>query len=360
MSYIHLRTLQVCWRVYGPSKVFFSMLIVDTLLRCFHAATLGLDRIFYPGYRQVEVKRPIFIIGHPRSGTTFLHHLLTQTEEAASYPCWHILFPAITGRALVGPLIRQLIRKGKTEVMPEWTGHAMALDKVEEEEMLFLHNNDTQFIPAGILGFDDQEYPELRFHDQQPRERRFQSMRFLHGLFQRQIYTTGKDQIIAQTHFSTHRLKTMLEFYQDAKFIYILRDPHHVVPSFLSLLHNSIEFRWGLAPIKPEVLHRYNKRRYQAMIDLYRYFHDLRKKGEIPTDRVMVLHYEQLRDDLEATFTRIVEFTGIQVSAQLREKVTARAATQQQYQRRHTVKDLAEFGLSHEQIDQDFAFLNEK
>ncbi len=359
MIRIHFRTLQVCWKIYGPGKVFFSLLIGDTLLRCFHAATLLLDRIFFPGYRHVEVKRPVFIIGHPRSGTTFLHHLLTGTNEAAAFPCWHILFPALTGRALVGPLIRQLIRKGKTEVMPEWTGHAIDLDKVEEEEMLFLHNDDTQFVPAGMLGFDDREYPELRLHDQQPRERRFRSMRFLHGLFQRQIYSTGKGQIIAQTHFSTHRLKTMLEFYPDAKFIYILRDPHHVVPSFLSLLHNSIQFRWGLDKIPQEVLQRYNQRRYQAMIDLYRYFHDLRKRGEAPADRVMVLPYEQLRNDMEATFTRIVAFTGIQVSAQLREKVAARAAAQQQYQRRHTVKDLAEFGLSHEQIDKDFAFLQE-
>lgn len=359
MIRLHLRTLLVVWKVYGPGKVFLAQLFGETVLRLFIATTLWLDRIFFAGYQRVEVKRPVFIIGHPRSGTTFLHHLLTQSDEAAAFPCWHILFPSLTGRALLGPLIRRLIRQGKTEVMPEWTGHAMALDKVEEEEMLFIHNNDTQFVAAGLLGFDEREYPELRLHDQQPRPRRFGSMRFLHGLFQRQIYSTGKQRIIAQTHFSTHRLKTMLEFYPDAKFIYILRDPHHVVPSFLSLLHNSIDFRWGLAPIRKEILQRYNQRRYQAMIDLYRYFHDLRRTGEVTSDRVMVLPYDQLRTDLVGAFARIVEFTGIQVSETQLKEVAERAASQQRYQRRHTVKELAEFGLSHEQIDKDFAFLQE-
>ncbi|MBA3014698.1 MAG: sulfotransferase [Proteobacteria bacterium] len=357
MFVIYFRTVLVSWKIYGPGKVFFSVLLGEPLLRCFHAATLWLDRIFFPGYLRMEVKRPVFIIGHPRSGTTFLHHLLTKCDQAAAFPCWHILFPALTGRVLVGPLIRRLINSGKAEVMPEWTGHAMALDKVEEEEMLFLHNFDTQFVTAGLLGFDEREYPELHFHDLQPQQRRFRSMRFLNGLFQRQIHSTGKSQIIAQTHFSTHRLKTMLEFYPDAKFIYIIRNPHHVVPSFLSLLHNSIEFRWGLSKIPKTMLDRYNQRRYQAIIDLYTYFHDLQTQGEIPADRVMVLPYELLRNDLETAFNRIIDFTGIRANDSLREFVTKRASTQQQYQRKHKVKDLKEFGLSHAQINKDFAFV---
>lgn len=357
MFSVYFRTVIVCWKIYGPGKVFFATLLADPLLRAFHTATLWLDRIFFPGYLKVKVKNPVFIIGHPRSGTTFLHHLLTQSDQTAAFPCWHILFPALTGRALVGPLIRRLINTGKTEVMPEWTGHAMALDKTEEEEMLFLHNLDTQFVTAGLLGFDDREYPELHFHDLQPPEHRFRSMRFLNGLFQRQIFSTGKKQIIAQTHFSTHRLKTMLEFYPDAKFIYIIRNPHHVVPSFLSLLHNSIEFRWGLSKIPKTVLDRYNRRRYQAIIDLYKYFHDLQTQGEIPTDRVMVLPYELLRNDLESAFNQIIDFTGIRVNNSLRASVSKRATAQRQYQRKHKVKDLAEFGLNHEQISKDFAFV---
>ena len=34
------------------------------------------DDLLFPGYRSQEVKQPVFIIGNPRSGTTFLHRLL--------------------------------------------------------------------------------------------------------------------------------------------------------------------------------------------------------------------------------------------------------------------------------------------
>lgn len=244
--------------------------------------------------------------------------------------------------------------------MPEKTGHKVDLDNVEEEEMLFLNTYDTQFVPAGLLGFDKKEYPELQWHDQQPKAQRLRSLRFLHGCFQRQIKYTGKEQIIAQMHFSTHRLKTLLEFYPDAKFIYIIRNPHQVIPSFLSLLHKSIDFRWGIAKIPPQMLQRYYQRRYQAMIDLYRYFYDLQKKNEIPSGRVMVLPYELLRWDLETAFKQIADFSSIKVSDDLSQAVTQRAKKQQKYQRKHQVMDLADFGLTHERISEDFAFVFEE
>jgi hypothetical protein len=45
--------------------------------------TLRLDRIAFPGYRQQPIDRPIFIVGNPRSGTTFLHRLLLGAGDTA-------------------------------------------------------------------------------------------------------------------------------------------------------------------------------------------------------------------------------------------------------------------------------------
>lgn len=360
MLITYLRILRVTWRVYGFGPVFLTWLLVEPTMKILTALTLALDHLFFPGFRKVRVEKPIFIIGHPRSGTTFLHHLLTQHEEAAPFHTWHLFFPALTARALFRPLVKMLIKKGKGEVMPAWTGHRMALDKTEEEEMLFLHNYDTNFITIGMLSFDERTYPELQYHDRQPREARLRSMRFLDGCFRRHLYYTGKSQIIAQTHFSTFRLKTMLEFYPDARFIFIMRSPHHVVPSFLSLLHNSIEFRWGIKQIRPELLQRYNEHRFQGMVDLYRYFYEMDVQNELPPDRVMILPYDQLRNDLNSTFERITEFTGLAASEELRQAIRERSEKQGTYQRKHKVKELAEFGLNRERISKEFAFIFER
>jgi len=360
MLKIYFRTLIVTWKVYGFGRVLLTWLLAEPLAKLFTGLTMALDHLFFPGFKKRRVEKPVFIIGHPRSGTTFLHHLLTRADDAVAFPTWHLFFPALSARVLMAPLVKLLIRIGKTEVMPESTGHRIALDEPEEEEMLLLNNYETNFVNIGMLSFDDREYPELQYHDRQPREQRFRAMRFLDGCFRRQIHATGRRRIIAQTHFSTFRLKTMLEFYPDAKFVFVLRNPHHVVPSFLSLLHKSIEFRWGIDKIKPELLRRYNERRYQAMIDLYRYFYELDKNNQLPKDRVMVLGYDQLRADLEGAVARIAEFTGLEISARLRQEVAARALKQKDYQRKHAVLDLQHFGLSRERISRDFAFVFEQ
>lgn len=357
MLRIYFRTLFVCWKTFGFSKIFLSCLFVNGLVHIFTTITLFLDQIFVFNYKKVSVNNPIFIIGHPRSGTTLTHRLLSKTEDAVIFQLWHILFPAITARILLKPLMTYLIDNGNDEYMPAWTGHEMRLGRLEEEEMLFSHIWDTQLIAVGILGFDELEYPELEYQDLQSKQQRLKSIQFLHGCFQRHIYYTGKSQIIAQTHFSTNRIKTLMEFYPDAKFIYQVRNPHQVIPSFLSLLHNGMEFHWGLSKIPAPILHRYNERRYQASVNLYQYFYQLEQNGELPADTVKVLPYKLLRDDLEQAFKEMIDFTQIKVSDRIYQEISQLSQKQKNYKPAHKVKKLEDFGLSHDRIDKDLAFV---
>ncbi len=357
MTKIYLRILKIIWRIYGVNKVFIQWLLIEPLLRGFVFFTLFLDKLFFSGYKNVEVKRPIFILGHPRSGTTFLHKLLGYSEQTVVFTAWQLMFPALTARILLRPLYNILCKKGLTEVFPKETGHKIDLREAEEEEMLFLNNYDTQFMAAGLLGFDEQEYPELQWHDHQPDAHRFRSTNFLRDCFKRQIFATGKQKIIAQTHFSTHRIKTLMEAFPDAKFIYVVRDPHQVVPSFLSLLYKTIDLRWGLKPVPQTVLDRYYRRRYQAMIDLYRYFYELQKNNELPEERVLVLPYTQLLTDLQGAVENIIRFTGIQANEVMLEKVADQARRQKDYKPEHKGLPLEMFGITRQEIDKDFAFV---
>ncbi len=79
--------IRVCWQMFGLSRdfmrcmgtimMFFTLYVIKTI-------TLSLDAIFFPGFKNVEIKQPVFIIGHPRSGTTFMHKLFTQTDPDPS------------------------------------------------------------------------------------------------------------------------------------------------------------------------------------------------------------------------------------------------------------------------------------
>jgi hypothetical protein len=47
----------------------------------------------YPEIQQVPIQRPLFILGLPRAGTTFLHHLLSQDPKSRWLRLWELYFP---------------------------------------------------------------------------------------------------------------------------------------------------------------------------------------------------------------------------------------------------------------------------
>ena len=58
--------------------------------------TLALDHLFFPGFRDVQVKRPLFIVGQPRTGTTYLYRTLAR--DTGCFTCFRFidfLFPSI-------------------------------------------------------------------------------------------------------------------------------------------------------------------------------------------------------------------------------------------------------------------------
>lgn len=357
---MYLKAFKTIWRMYGLSPNFIFFCFVLVFFRVWFLIShisLFADYLFFHGFTRVKVKNPVFIIGHPRSGTTFIHHLFTQTDEMASFHAWHVLFPSICERKIVSPLIRFLIRREKTEIFPKSMGHGISIDQVEEDEMLFLHNIDTQFALIGTpLGFAPDEYREFRFHDLQPRHRRLRSARYLKRCFQRHIYYTGKTQIFAQTHFSTHRVQTLMEIFPDARFIYMHRSAEKTLPSYFSLNYNTLDELWGLHRFTKEQLNVFFEYRYRASVELCRYFFDLWQSGAINREKVMILPYDRIQHELPEVFNEIIRFTGITPSPAFKEAVARQAEKQRGFQRGHSVLPLEFFGISPERVRRDFAF----
>jgi omega-hydroxy-beta-dihydromenaquinone-9 sulfotransferase len=360
MLKLYYRILLTTWETSGFKVIFLRMLFLP-IFSLFTHVTLFLDEIFFSEYRKSQVISPVFIIGNPRCGSTFLHHLLTKTDDFVAFETWHVLFPALTARALVKPIVSYLIKSNRSTLMPEQiSGSATTLDVIKTEEWLFLHKLNTQFIlTMTSLAFDRKEHPEVRFHDQQSETCRRSSMKFFKGCLQRQMYYTGKKQIMAKMHFSTHRIKTLLEAFPDAKFIYLARSPYEVVPSDLSLNWNALEHLWGVKKIPSDKLKLWLERRYRYDIDLYKYFYNLRKNKEISEDNVIILRYDELLTNLYGSFEKIVSHIKTNPSDQLRQVFRHQAQLQKSYKRKHSVMKLEEFGLglTKEKITKDFSFV---
>ena len=62
----------------------------------------ALDHVFFPGFRRQEIRRPVFIIAPPRSGTTFLQKLLARNREVfAPVLMYQTIFPSITIQKII-------------------------------------------------------------------------------------------------------------------------------------------------------------------------------------------------------------------------------------------------------------------
>ncbi|ELR97090.1 sulfotransferase [Gloeocapsa sp. PCC 73106] len=358
MLQIYLSIVSAAWKVYGLRWKFWSWLIVLPVYIIFTRVTLLLDNIFFPQYRQLQIKNPVFIIGNPRSGTTFLHLLLNKTGEFVSFKSWEIFFPALTARFLFKPLVNYLIKTKQTTILPEESGHPMGIDVIEHDEFLFFHKLNTQFvILLSPLAFDGKAHPELCFYDQQDESRRQSSVEFSRRCFQRQMYYLKKEQIIAHGHFSTYRIKSILEVFPDAKFIYILRSPYETIPSHLTLEYNTFKYQGRLNEVSPKQVQKYFELRYKYDLELYRYFYNIEHNQEIPQDKLLVITYEKMRTKLRETVAEVVEFTGIKLSDQLQQVVEEQASKQGSYKRKHEVMSLEEFNLTRDKITEDFSFL---
>src|ERR1700735_2627167 len=97
----YLRVYGVIGKTFG---LWFKPLTAFLLLQvrqAISATTLGLDYVFFARHRKQVIDRPIFIIGNPRSGTTFLHRFLLGAGDMAAFELWEMLFPAVTARKLL-------------------------------------------------------------------------------------------------------------------------------------------------------------------------------------------------------------------------------------------------------------------
>lgn len=358
------RTLTSSWRHFGIRQATLQTAALG--VAAISRASMALDHVFDRGWKSVQIRRPTFIIGAPRSGTTFFHRLMTRTDEFPHWQAWELIVPSLTARRLVRPLVPRIVDafgKGFQDdsTLFEGDGHTTSATSIEEEEVLFMLRMDTQFVNLFMpIAFDAEDAPEIVYNDEQPDERRLASARFFEACLKRQTHLTGKDQVLAKMPYSTLRVRTLLEVFPDARFVYMARSPFETLPSHMTLHRGFFAQRYGLENIGEERLAAYWQRRYRYNVALYRYFEDLLESGLLGEDQLYTIRFPDLLDDLVGVVDRMLDFTGYTVSDDLRRVVREQASRQRTYKPDHTNLTLAEFGITREQVVRDLDFVFER
>ena len=157
--YVHSRTLSwlarrgvlknaLTWRR-GAYTAGFA-LAYTTLLGAV-AFARWLDTWVYPEFRKTPIPAPLFVVATPRSGTTYLHHLLSLDDERfVSFKLYQTVAPSILLDRLVDNLhsldqqtdlgLGQLIDAIDQRMFTDWDDiHRVGLRAYEEDENLFIY-----------------------------------------------------------------------------------------------------------------------------------------------------------------------------------------------------------------------------
>jgi hypothetical protein len=183
------------------------------------------------------VRRPLFVIGLPRTGTTLLYNLLARDPRARPLMAWETFFPAPLGngraeRVDVRPRNTRRIIRFLNAVAPQLKDvHPLDADGIEECTWLMAN---TFTSPSFSLMGDVPAYVDWLWEQDHDRlVRAYKEYRRQLQVLQWQLagqYWVLKSPVHLQS------LDALLEVFPDACIVQTHRDPDKVIPSACSLL----------------------------------------------------------------------------------------------------------------------------
>lgn len=174
--------------------------------------------------KNIQVKQPLFILGYYRSGTTFLHYLLSKDPRFGYCATYEVMLPHIFLSS--GSFSKKIMGAALPENRP-MDNLKMGADLPKEEEFA-LASIGIESVAAGYF-FPKrlQEYFNnyVLFNNEQTATNWKQNLDYF---LKKVSYKYGDKPLVIKSPANTGRIKQILELYPDAKFIHIHRNPYQV------------------------------------------------------------------------------------------------------------------------------------
>ena len=182
--------------------------------------------------KRQQVIAPVFIIGHPRSGTTYLHYLMSKDPQFGFCTVFQGILPHIFMSG--GKLFRNLIKLAMPPTRPQ-DNVKITVDAPKEEEFALANMSTTSY----MFSFYFPKYAMKHFKRSvvfASGERSKLEWKRNFEYFIRKLALNNPDKrLLLKSPPNTGRIKEILEIFPDAKFIHIHRDPLEVYQSTIRL-----------------------------------------------------------------------------------------------------------------------------
>ena len=356
------RLLWLAWRAPWPAAparmgpalrralILLGFLPLFALVQLIHWVGLLLDEILFPGFRRVEIREPLFVLGVPRSGTTHLHRTLARDPQFTTFSTWECLFaPSVTQRRLwmgLGWLDGRLGRPlGRTLSWLEGRAfrrleavHPMGLSNPEEDYLVLLPALAC-FILVLPFPVDPYLWRMGTFDRDMPAAERARLMAFYRGCLQRHLYVHGPGKRLLSKNAAFAPLAGSLrETFPDARFLVCLREPAATLPSQLSAVEPGVRLFGSL-----EAMPGFRER---LAHQLGFYYENLgRALGQLPEDRCVWVTMDSLKAQLRETLRLVYDRLGLELPAAYAAWLAHESKRSRGYRSGHRYT-LGQFGLT--------------
>lgn len=340
--------------------LFYLVWPVGTLVHWF---CFFLDDVFFPGHKTQAIEKPLFILGNLRSGSTFLHRLLSRDSDTfTSLTIWDIFItPSVTQKKItqfisrvdkkLGGHLHRLLYTFDRRTLGKFKIHRISFFQPEEDENILFHIWDSLWV-SFLFPFMD-EFPNYQHFDEAlPPAHKRRIMAFYRSMLQRHLYATGKRYFVAKNPAFSPKIETLVEFFPEARIIYLARNPLDMLPSTVSWINYARR-----ASTDPPAKWLY----LDEIVDLTRhwYSHPLKYLDSHPSPRHLILNYEDLIQRPEQVIRSFYEQFGYPDKPRLDDLVDQAVKETLSFKADHAYS-YEEMGFTREQIIKLYADIFER
>lgn len=265
----------------------------------------------------------IFVLGHWRSGTTYLHELLQLDDRFASpttYQCfapWHFL------------MSEWFIARYMTFLLPSqrpMDNMKAGWDLPQEDEFALMNLGAPTSYTRIAFPKDPVDHPHALDSDQFTDEELASWKANLKWFVSALTYHTNKP-LILKSPPHTGRVGLLAEMFPEARFIHIVRDPRKLYPSTVRLWQ-ALDFVQSLQVDKDPA--RIEKMVLESLPVMYKAFEAQRSK--VAENRLVEVRYEDLVKSPNETLRSIYEKLDLGDYSTIQPKVEQRVSSEKNYQ----------------------------
>ena len=304
----------ICW----ASLINSALRLLSELLYGRRAAALQIN------------EPPLFVIGHWRTGTTWLHELLVKDERMTFPTTYQCMIPhhfLLTDRILSRPMDWLLPSRRPMDDMP------VGMSRPQEDEFALMNLGvGTPYLEWAFPNRGRHWDDYLTLQPLPAAERQKWKDQF--DWFVRRLTLHKPRRLVMKSPTHTARVATLLELYPQARFVHVVRNPLDTIPSTIrtwTRMTDAMSLQYRRDPISED-----------RILDVFNLMYDQfeQDRALIPAERFYEVRYEDLVADPLAELEKIYQRLDLGEFAPARPAIAAYLASIAGYKKNeHRVPD---------------------